>query len=180
MASVQSRARDVENTSYAATRALAEARISAFRAKADESITLIRQNFKFVNGTYQDPGAATIENARRQLAAAAAAGFSGLEGDPLGAWETVHKNVIAKVNAGNSAAAQAIATGTGPGSSNAAFTRLDGPTETGLNSESATVARDLTSSSWLLLALALVTLAVGVGAAVGAWVGVGQRLAEYR
>jgi hypothetical protein len=180
MASLQRQARDVQNTNYAAARALAEARIAAYRAKADESITLIRQNFNFVAGTFEDPGKTTIETAQSQLAVAKAAGFTGLTTDPLAAWTGVHTRVVDLVNRGQSAEAQQLATGNGPGTSNATFAGFESVTQQGLADEAARVDTGLTSSSWLLLTLALVALVVGLFAAVASWIGISQRLQEYR
>jgi hypothetical protein len=182
MAAVQSRSREVRDTSYAATRALAEARVAAYRAKADESITLIRQNFTLANGAYQDPAQQAIASVRKQLAAVRAAEVTLPNTDPLKPWADVHTRVIERVNAGEVEEARQIAIGpvSRATSSNGAFRSFENGTEPVLTAQAGRVSSDLTNSSWLLLVLALLALAVGAFAAVASWIGVSQRLEEYR
>ena len=182
MAAVQARSDDVKKTSYAATGALAAARVSAYRAKAGESITLIRQNFLFTDKGFEDPAQPNIANVRTQLRLAQYAGVTLDPADPLASWVKVHDSVVAAVNNGNTPQALALATGaeTAKGTSNYAFKTFEDATAQKLEQESAAVDGDLTSGSWLLVVLSLVALVVGVLAAVASWVGLSQRLGEYR
>ena len=186
MVSTQSRAREVRDTEYAATRALAEARIAASRAKGDEAVTLIRQNFTLKkNGealTFVDPGAATIAAAQSRITAAVRSGYTG-DADPLLAqWKRVHEQVIAAVNDNDVARAVEVATGpTGKqGSSNAAFAAFDAAVERDLRDGSQAVADGLGGPGPLLLLLGLAALVIGLLAAAASWLGVSQRLEEYR
>lgn len=182
MAAYQSRSDTVRRTSYAATRALGDARVTAYRAKADESITLIRQNFTLTESGYQDPAQQNIARVRQQLQAARAAGAVPQPADPLAAWVTVHGQIIDKVNAGQVGTALELATG-GSGTqsaSNAAFATFETSTRQLLDQQSAAVDGDVTSGGWLLVVLALLALVVGVLAAAASWVGLSQRLEEYR
>ena len=186
MVSTQSRAREVRDTEYAATRALAEARIAASRAKGDEAVTLIRQNFTLKkNGetlTFVDPGAATIAAAQSRITAAVRSGYAG-DADPLLAqWKRVHEQVIAAVNDNDVARAVDVATGpTGKqGSSNAAFAAFDAAVERDLRDGSQAVADGLGGPGPLLLLLGLAALVIGLLAAAASWLGVSQRLEEYR
>jgi hypothetical protein len=181
MAGVQARTDDVKKTSYAAARALADARVTAYRAKAGESITLIRQNFVFTGNGFEDPAQKSIVAVGQQLQLADDGGAK-LGADPLAAWVTVHGKVLAAVNKPDVPQALALATGaeSTPGTSNNAFKTFEDVTDQKLQQESAAVDSDLTSGSWLLVVLALLALVVGVLAAVASWAGLSQRLGEYR
>ncbi len=182
MSAVQNRSEDVKKTSYAATRALADARVTAYRAKADESITLIRQNFTLTPNGYQDPAQQNIARVQQQIQTARAAGVTLDPRDPLAAWVGVHSRIITAVNNGQVNQALLLATGSrgAEAESNKAFTTFETATAERLAQESAAVESNLTSGSWLLVVLALLALVVGVLAAVASWVGLSQRLEEYR
>jgi hypothetical protein len=182
MAAGQARSDDVRKTSYAATRALADARVTAYRAKADESITLIRQNFTLTPSGYQDPAQQNIDRVQQQLQTARAAGAKLFPADPLKPWIEVHGGVIDAVNKGQVAQALKQVTGAEAtkGTSNFAFTTFESTTADQLEKESSAVDSELTSGSWLLVVLALLALLVGVLAAAGSWAGLSQRLEEYR
>jgi hypothetical protein len=182
MADVQQRSQHVRQTSYAATRALADARVAAYRAKADESGTLIRQNFDLTPAGYKDPAEGNIAQVRQQLQAATAAGVTLDPADPLGPWVVVHREVIDAINNAQLPRALELATGAvdAKGTSNNAFRTFETATEKQLTTKAAAVDSDLPSASWLLVVLALLALVVGVLAAVASWIGLSQRLEEYR
>jgi membrane protein required for beta-lactamase induction len=182
MAAVQSRSDEVRRTSYAATRALADARVAAYRAKADESITLIRQNFTLTPTGYQDPATENVNRVNQQLQAAGRAGAALTPANPLAAWSAVHKAVIEAVNGGQIEKAKDLATGpaTTAGTSNQAFTVFEQATREELDQQSAAVSSDLGGAGWLLLVLAALAILVGLLAAAGSWFGLSQRLEEYR
>jgi hypothetical protein len=182
MAAVQARSQDVRRTSYAATRALADARVAAYQAKAGESITLIRQNFVLTPTGYVDPAQQNIAQVRQQLQAAKTAGATLNPADPLAPWVKVHEQVIGDYNEGRVKDALDLATGaeTTERTSNNAFTTFEKATKDQLDTKSAAVDSDLTSASWVLVVLALLALVVGALAAVASWTGLSQRLEEYR
>jgi len=182
MAALQARSDDVRKTSYAATRALADARVTAYRAKADESITLIRQNFTLTPNGYVDPAKQNIAHVEEELRAARAAGVTLNPDDPLARWVQVHNGIIGSVNDGKLPAALSVATApaTDKASSNSAFATFEDATRDKLAQESAAVDGNLTSGSWVLVVLAVLALLVGVLAAAASWIGLSQRLEEYR
>jgi hypothetical protein len=182
MAALQARSDDVRKASYAATRALADARVTAYRAKADESITLIRQNFTLTPNGYVDPAKQNIARVQEQLQAARAAGVTLDPNDPLAPWVQVHTGIINSVNGGNVGAALRVATApaTDKKSSNHAFATFEGATADKLEQQSGAVDSNLTSGSWLLVVLAVLAFVVGVLAAAASWIGLSQRLEEYR
>jgi hypothetical protein len=182
MASAQAEADQVRTGSFQATRALADARIAAFTAKADEAITLIRQNYRLQNGEYVDPAASAIARAEERIAAARAAGYRGGVAASLDAWEAAHNEVIEQVNANQ--LAEAVKAATAPagaaGGSNTAFATFDAESEQSLQAEAAGVSSGLSGPGTLLLVLGLLALVLGVVAAAASWLGVSQRLEEYR
>jgi hypothetical protein len=182
MAAVQARSDNVKKTSYAATRALADARVAAYRAKADESITLIRQNFTLTPGGYEDPAKQNVTRVQQQLQAARDAGARLNSRDPLSAWIGVHGEIIKAVNGGDVKKAKELATGAaGTNSpSNRAFATFETLTGDELDRQAAAVGNDLGRGGWLLVVLALLALVVGVLAAAASWMGLSQRLEEYR
>jgi hypothetical protein len=166
----------VHDTNYAATKAIAQARIAGYDAKANESLTLVYQGS---GKPFEDRYQADLANARQQLAAAHAAGVGDAAEKELSTWNTAHQAIRAADNGGNWIGAVGLAT-KGSGDSSKAFGAFADKTGSALEQEARAVADGLTSSHWLLVLLGWLTLAVGILAAALAWTGVGQRLAEYR
>ena len=152
------------------------------RAKADEAITLIRQNFRLQGGEYVDPAATAIDEAQKSLGTAADAGYTGAAGDRLGSWRTTHDEVIRLVNDNDLRGAVAAATGTPqkPGPSNTAFAAFDTESNAALKDQAAKVSDGLAAPRTLLLLLGLLAVVLGLVAAAASFLGVSQRLEEYR
>jgi hypothetical protein len=163
---------------YAATLSTAKARIAAFDAKSNESLTLIARG----SGT-------AFEKAWQVSDAAVRADLSHLAGNPVSAgpgalpwpkYEAVHKQIRSLDDKGDWDGAVRLATGTGTGAGNGAFAQFDTASARQLSSLSADTASRLDQArAWLPLGGALGVLA-GLLAAACAWRGFSLRLEEYR
>jgi hypothetical protein len=158
LSSVSSRVASVRDGSYAATLATAKARIAAFDAKSNESLTLIAHG----SGSAFDQAwksSSTVVTQQSQAAArlsSDAANISGL----WGAYVASHLKIRQADDGGQWDTAVAQAIGNAPSSANATFNAFDTRSSTAL-------------TGWL-------GLLVGIAAAVSAWWGVSLRLEEYR
>jgi hypothetical protein len=94
-------------------------------------------------------------------------------------WDELHKKIYAQAQIDWLGATKA-AIATGPGSVNEAFAAVDTATDAALMSQATAVDDGLGGSHGTLLALGWLTLVVGLIAAGAAWVGISQRLEEYR
>ena len=182
LGSVGGSVRDVRSGSYAQARALSQARIAAFDAKANESLTLIsRGSGAAFEATWVTSSGTTTSRL------ADAAGDSGDQGDEpvdLGAgwveYTGLHQGIRALDDGGAWEQAVAAATSSDAGSANAAFDAFDAASArqlTGAGDATSSALRDarsgLTAGAWLG-ALA------GILAATLAWWGLSQRIEEYR
>ncbi len=177
MISSQSAADRVRDTSYAATRAVAQARIAAFDAKSNESLTLV---YRGTGQTYESQYKADLNAARAALGTASTAGSRDAGLAQLETWNTLHQTVRAKDDAGDTDAAVTAVTATGPNTASAAFADFGDRSAAALSVKAGDVSRGLDGSHWLLVVLGWLTLLVGIFAAATAWWGVSQRLEEYR
>lgn len=178
LGSVAATVGDVRDGSYASARALAGARIAAFDAKANESLTLVsRGSGAAFEAAWQDSSSVTSS------ALASAARIDDVAADLPTAWEAytaLHAEIRALDDGGAWEQAVAAAVSREPGSANTTFGAFD--TASG---EQLTAASDATSSvlrdarSGLAFAGWLCALA-GVLAAALAWWGLSQRIEEYR
>jgi hypothetical protein len=169
----QQAADTVHDTNYAATRALAQARIAAYDAKANESLTLVYQG----TGQVFEAGYTTdLTTAREQLAAAQHADGGDVGTSALTAWDSTHKAIRKADDRGNWQQAVNQATTV----SNTTFTTFADTSGKALSTEALGVSDGLTASHWQLVLLGWLTLLVGILAAALAWAGIGQRLGEYR
>jgi hypothetical protein len=175
--STQSRANDVRDTSYAATRALSQERIAAFDAKANESLTLVYQG---TGQAYEDAYKKLWNTAVTEAGKAENAGVVDTGVTQLKTWNGIHQEIRGLDNAGNWTAAVQKATGTGPGTTSQPFNQLDSITGQALDAEASQVSEGLSSPHWLLVVLGWATLLLGLFGAATAWWGVSQRLGEYR
>jgi hypothetical protein len=182
MLASQSAANTVRDTHYTATKALAQARIAGFDAKANESLTLV---YRGTGQDYEKAWQAETGTARANLAVAANAGVADAGIPALGNWIDLHNKRIHPLDeAGQWDAAVALATGTGTRTgtddSPTIFARFDAASGHALAAEASAVRDGLNSAENLLVILGWLTLALGLVAAVLAWRGIGQRLEEYR
>jgi len=165
----------VHDTSYAATKALAQARIYAYDAKANESLTLVYQGSgQQYEKAYQDD----LAIVRSQLDAAGRAGVADPGQTELAAWDTAHKAIRSADDAGNWGDAVGLATSS-DGAATTSFEALATKTGNALENEATAVESGL-GASLPLVVLGWLTLLVGIAAAALAWAGIQQRLEEYR
>jgi len=178
LASVGSRVGTVRDNSYAATLATAKARIAAFDAKSNESLTLIARGSgaKFEKAWLRSSGSVAALSATSANLSSDAKSMSGLWKKYVG----VHQKIREADDGGGWEAAVKQAIGNGPTSSNATFDAFDAASGAALTSSSRTAIDSLdTPRTWLPFA-AWLALLVGIAAAVSAWWGVSLRLEEYR
>ncbi|HYO18764.1 MAG TPA: hypothetical protein VES02_08890, partial [Dermatophilaceae bacterium] len=178
LASAGSRVDTVRDSSYAATLATAKARIAAFDAKSNESLTLIARGSgaNFQKAWLSSSGAVAAQSAISADLNGDAATMSGLWKKYVG----VHQQIRKADEGGQWEAAVKQATGSGLTSSNAAFDAFDTASGSALTSSSRTAIDSLDAPrTWLPFA-AWLSLLIGIAAAVSAWWGVSLRLEEYR
>jgi len=183
LAGVGSRVGQVRDGSYAATLATATARIAAFDAKSNESLTLIARGSgsAFEKAWLSSSKVVTAQSSAsarlsKDAASAAATRLGGL----WQAYERTHASIRAADDGGQWELAVGQATGSDAKSANHAFDAFDAESATVLTSSSNAASDSLDAPrNWLTLA-AWLGLLVGVAAAVSAWWGVSLRLAEYR
>ncbi len=151
----------------------ANARISAYDAKSNESLTLIARG-----------SGAAFERAWSTSRADVETNLARVADDDLSngwaSYATVHRTIRALDDGGRWDRAVALATGTGPTSSNAAFAAFDASASRVLGRAGQKTSADLRSPRSLLLALAALSLLAGAFAALLARGGMAARLREYR
>ena len=178
LSAVGSRVSQVRDGSYAATLATAKARIAAFDAKSNESLTLIARGSgsAFEKAWKSSSTVVTGESA-------AAAKLSSDAGQMGARWTTyvnTHTQIRKADDGGQWEAAVSQATGSGATSANATFDAFDASSGAALTSSSHSASDTLDGPrTWLPFA-AWLGLLVGLAAAVSAWWGVSLRLEEYR
>jgi hypothetical protein len=178
LAAVGSRVGQVRDGSYAATLATARARIAAYDAKSNESLTLIARGS---GSAFETAWKSSSNVVTAQSAASARLSSDATKMGPL--WTSyagVHEQIRKADFGGSWDAAVAQATGTGATSANATFGAFDALSGAALTSSSNAASTSLDAPrTWLPLA-AWLGLLVGIAAAVSAWWGVSLRLEEYR
>lgn len=179
MATAQSRADQVKDKSYAATLALANARISAYVGKSYQSITLIYIGTGGDYPTSQKAYGTSVATAKEKLGAAATATGEDAGTAQLAAWTAKSTELYATAQSDWQKAAEQ-ATQTATGSVNALFTAFDLATQPALTTQVAAVDDGLGSMHGLLVVLAWAAVLLGVVAAGAAWLGISLRLEEYR
>lgn len=178
MAFAQARADQVKDNSYAATLALANARISAYVGKSYQSVTLIYIGTGGDYPTSQKAYQEQVATARSALASAAATGTvaGSIE---LARWTAANEALTAAARKDWTRAA-ARASSTGPGSVNALFTAFDDATRPVLDRQVIAVDDGLSGANTALVVLAGLSVLLGLAAAAAGWLGISMRLEEYR
>jgi hypothetical protein len=169
---------EVRNGSYAATLATAKARIAAFDAKSNESLTLIARGSgsAFEKTWASSSKVVTDQSARSAKLSREATTLGGL----WTAYVRTHIQIRKADDGGQWERAVGQATGSGPTSSNATFDAFDARSGVALTSSNRAASDSLDAPrTWLPFA-AWLALLVGLAAAVSAWWGVSLRLEEYR
>ncbi|NEA34193.1 hypothetical protein [Streptomyces sp. SID13031] len=176
LAGASSSAKDTRNNAYADTLALSQARIAAYDAKSNESLTLIARG----SGTaFEAAWKKSADDTAGQLEQVAntAPGLDSLWGD----YRTVHVG-IRKLDDTDGKWQDAVntAVGTGDGTSNEAFKAFDDQSATKLADFSAQARAELTDARNGLPPIGWLGLPIGIAAALLAAWGFSQRLEEYR
>ena len=178
LAAVASRVGEVRDGSYAATLATATARIAAFDAKSNESLTLIARGS---GSAFEKAWVASSKVVTDQSAAAALLNRNAANLGALWTGYVKTHDQIRKFDDGgqwDEAVKQAV--GSGATSANATFDAFDAGSGAALTSSSTAAADSLDAPRIWLSFAAWIGLLVGIAAAVSAWWGVSLRLEEYR
>jgi hypothetical protein len=171
-------AEDVREGSYAAERALSDARVAAYDAKSNESLTLVSRGsgaaFEEAWQASADITGARLDDAEPLVPTGA---------DLVLAWEEYeqrHREVRALDDGGGWEDAVELATTTGPEGTNAAFATFDAASAQALADVGEQTDTSLDGARSGLVLLGWGCLAAGVLAALLGWWGVSRRLEEYR
>ena len=178
LAAVSSRVGQVRDGSYAASLATARARIAAFDAKSNESLTLIARGSgsAFEKAWMSSSKIVTAQSTRSARLSSDAAKMGSL----WAGYTHTHTQIRKADDGGNWEGAVSQAIGTGPTSANATFGGFGASSGAALTSSSRAASNSLDAPrAWLMVA-AWLGLVMGIAAAVSAWWGVSLRLEEYR
>ncbi|HEX9371847.1 MAG TPA: hypothetical protein VF897_12615, partial [Roseiflexaceae bacterium] len=178
LSNVGSKVDDIRHGPYDATLALAQARIAAYDAKSNESLTLISRGS---GAAFEKAWQAASKTAGDKLAEA-----SGLRPDakslPAGwkSYTAIHTAIRSADDNGKWEDAVDLAIGTTGNTSNQAFTAFDTSSATVLGSTVDETRSKLSDAGGPLPITRWLCFAAGLLAAICAWLGVSQRLEEYR
>jgi hypothetical protein len=175
---VGSTVREVSSGSYAASRALSSARIAAFDAKANESLTLVSRGS---GARFEEAWVASAATADEGIAAAGGTGLSA--GDLSASWTAyadLHREIRALDDGGAWEQAVAAATSREAGTANAAFEEFDAMSGARLTEAGEETSSSLREAQQGLGIGLWVGVLVGLGVAALAWRGLSQRIEEYR
>jgi hypothetical protein len=177
LGAVGSRVDDIRKGSYAATLATAKARIAAFDAKSNESLTLIARGS---GSSFEKAWVGSSKVVTDESGKAARLNGEAKLGPLWAEYAKIHTRIRAADNGGQWERAVAQATGKGANTANAAFDSFDVQSAKALDSSKNSASTSLDAPrTWLPFA-AWFGLLLGLAAAVSAWWGVSLRLEEYR
>ncbi|HEY0694409.1 MAG TPA: hypothetical protein VGD71_35925 [Kribbella sp.] len=168
-------AKGTRDTSYASTLALSRARIAAYDAKSNESLTLIARGSGASFETAWKTAAGTVGD---QLSKAGQSAGSLLQ--PWSDYANAHQGIRKLDDDGNWDEAVQLAIGSAPASANKTFDSFDQASGQSLSTASTAAQRELHDAGGSLPLLAWLGLPLGLVAALLAWWGLSQRLEEYR
>lgn len=178
LTAVATRVTQVRDGPYAQARALAQARVAAFDAKANESLTLVSRGSGAAFEKAWKTSAGTTTSA---LDRAVAAGTD--PNDLVSGWAAytgLHGAIRAKDDGGGWDDAVALATTRDAGSANATFASFDTRSATALADAGRSTTSGLDDARRGLAVGGWLGLLLGVLAAALAWWGLAQRIEEYR
>lgn len=167
LSGVSSRVESVQDKELATTKALGTARVAAFDARSNESLTLISRGSGQAFQKAWEASSTTVS----QNAPALATQWT--------AYTTAHEKIRSLDDGGNWVGAVTAATATN-GESAKAFAAFAAASQDELSRTSEAASQGLRRSLGALPWVGWAALVAGVLAAVAAWRGVGQRLEEYR
>jgi len=163
----------IQRGAFSSVNSAADVRIEANDAKSNESLTLIARG-----------SGASFEKAWADSSSQVGEGLARLSQDSLStAWRSyaaTHQQIRKLDDGGSWDAAVALATGSADKSSNTLFGRFDRAATQFLESVSTETSQGLAAPQPLLVVFAVLTFLAGIGAALLARRGVGERLQEYR
>ncbi|ADB34975.1 hypothetical protein Kfla_5972 [Kribbella flavida DSM 17836] len=175
LASASSAAKDTRSDAYADALALARARIAAYDAKSNESLTLIaRGSGAEFEQAWKDSAARVDE----QLAAVGRR--AGAATTQWRQYQRAHTAIRQADDAGNWDAAVQQAIGSGQTSANSSFAAFDRTSTTLLAQTSDSTQARLADARGSLPPIGWLGLPIGIAAALLAAWGLSQRLGEYR
>lgn len=177
MATTNNRIDDTSSGSLANARAAASARAYAYNAKAMESLALISRASS--GGTYEAQWNADSYHTRQALKRIADPALSTDLQNSFKEWIKVHRKVRDADLGGEYERAVTLTTGTGEGSSNAAFDAFDAKISEAVSTQGKVATESLGGLGNRLLVDILVILGLTLAAAAAAALGIGQRLKEY-
>ncbi|MEV8374652.1 hypothetical protein AB0P21_18065 [Kribbella sp. NPDC056861] len=175
LAGASNSAKDTRKVSYADTLALSQARIAAYDAKSNESLTLIARGSGTAFEEAWKKSAATVDE---ELARGGTT--SPAVQQQWRAYKDAHTKIRGLDNGGQWDSAVDLAIGTGKSTSNAAFTAFDQASAERLVSLSESTQSELDSAGHSLGVLGWLGLPIGIVTALLAAWGFSQRLEEYR
>jgi hypothetical protein len=175
LSGASSDAKNTRDTSYAATLALARARIAAYDAKSNESLTLIARGSGASFETAWKTAAGTVDD---QLSKEGQSAESLLQ--PWRDYANAHQKIRKLDDGGNWDGAVQLAIGSASQSSNNTFNSFDQASGKSLSTASTAAQKELHDTGGSLPLLGWLGLPLGLIAALLAWWGLSQRLEEYR
>ncbi len=170
-------ATDVRSGSLANTIALATARTDAFNAKSAESLTLINRGS---GQPFEVQYRSVIKDASTALSSISDRAPAATPIAALRTYETAHRLVRTRDDAGDWDGAVRLATTADPRGTKTTFAAFDLVSRVSLSGQASHVADGLNSARRPLGVTAVLLLIAGLAAAVLAWRGVATRLREYQ
>ncbi|MEU4608173.1 hypothetical protein AB0F43_34760 [Kribbella sp. NPDC023972] len=174
LSSASGKAADTRGNAYDQTLALSRARIAAYDARSNESLTLIARGSGDAYDKAYNTSAAVVA---KQLSELNDAGLRSQWND----YDEVHKSVRSEDTKGNWDAAVALAVGKTPDANSVlAFHEFDNSSSSRLKTTSGDVSTELIAARDGLPPIGWLGLPIGIAAALLVAWGISQRLEEYR
>ncbi|TDX80922.1 hypothetical protein EDF35_0585 [Rathayibacter sp. PhB151] len=178
LGSIAGRAAAVRAEPYQATLVVSQALTAASDAKSLESFTLIKRGS---GAALESEFQAAAKDAGDRLQAGVDDGIvDGALLTELNAWLDLHAAIREQDDGGNWDDAVELATATGDGTANGAFTTFANDARLAIVDDTTTTRTELDDGSATASIASWILLAAGLAGALLAWRGVAQRLEEYR
>jgi hypothetical protein len=180
MASLSSTVVSAQRGPYAQARALSEARIAAFDAKANESLTLVARGSGAAFEAAWQASAQTVVQRLSDAGNARASTAALLLPDDWNAYAVQHAQIRAADDGGDWDTAVRLATERGSGTANDDFAAFDAASATLLDQAGADTSAALERPRGTTVAFAISGALVGLVVAALSWRGLARRIEEYR
>jgi hypothetical protein len=180
MSSLSSTVTSAQRGPYAQARALSEARIAAFDAKANESLTLVaRGSGAAFEAAWQDSAQTVVT--RLAEAGSAQGSTAALQlPDAWNAYAVQHAQIRAADDGGDWETAVTLATNRGAGTANDDFAAFDTASAAVLDQAGADTSAALERPRGFTVSFAIAGALVGLVVAALSWRGLARRIEEYR